>query len=220
MHRLVGLAVVSLLAAALAAAESAGALAAGDGELLLRGTLSTRARIALPPEAIAFLELRAGAPETGTLIVEQRWATAGRQVPLAFALALPHALLAGAGPLALRGGILVAGRPAWISEPVALAAEAPGADLGALDLAPAPPGAFAVVFRCGERRVAVGYNARELLLAIDEERFPLRQTIAASGARYVARADSTIELWNKGEDFMVTLRGERLPDCGAVPADR
>lgn len=199
-----------------AAAADPPATSAQQGELLLRGALAHRARIALPTEALAFLELRAGAAETGPLVLEQRWATAGRQVPLAFALALPRALLAEAGPLTLRGGILVDGRPTWISEPVVLAAEGPAADLGMLTLAPAPQGAFAVVFRCAERRVAVGYNARELLLAIDEERFPLRQVIAASGARYVARADSTTELWNKGEDFRVTLRGERLPDCGSV----
>jgi uncharacterized lipoprotein YbaY len=211
------------LAAPSASAPAPAAGTGADSELLLRGALADRARIALPPEAVAFVELRVGTPaaagaaETGVLLLEQRWATAGRQVPLSFALALPRAAFPAAGGVLLRGGILVDGRPTWISAPVVVDLGAASAELGTLPLQPAPAGAFATVFRCGEQRVAVGYNERELLLAIGAEVFPLRQAIAASGARYLALADSTTELWNKGEQFMVTLRGERLPECG-IPA--
>ncbi len=180
MHRIACLASLMLLAAAdgigaAAVAAPPSVQDAAAGELLLRGALAYRARIALPPEAVAFVELRAGTPaaagaaETGALLLEQRWATAGRQVPLTFALALPRAAFPAAGGVLLRGGILVDGRPTWISAPVVVDPGVASAELGTLPLQPAPAGAFAAVFRCGERRVAVGYNAHELLLAIGEE---------------------------------------------------
>ena len=80
-----------LLSACLPAATVA---PAAGGSMTLSGTVTYRARIALPPDAVATVSLR---DDAGGTIAEARVAAAGRQVPLPFALTVDRSrIVAGA----------------------------------------------------------------------------------------------------------------------------
>ncbi len=76
--------------------------------MLIRGELASRARIALPPDAIAIVELTR--PQDGRVIAEQRIALDGRQAPIAFELRVQRAALRGDTGYALRGAVHRAAR--------------------------------------------------------------------------------------------------------------
>ena len=214
-----------------APAPAAGSTAAGE-QRVVRGTLTYRERIALPPEAVAIVELRQGADETAAPLVERRIALEGRQVPVPFELVVDESRLAAEGDYRLRGGLLVAGRAAWASELVALPAGPGPHELGSLLLQRVRPLAFPSYFRCGERTLSVGFEGEQAVLRIDgqeraggsaqaggpEQDLSLVQARSASGARFVAEGDPSTEFWTKGEQAWLTLRGVKWPECVAVPA--
>jgi uncharacterized lipoprotein YbaY len=116
----------------------------------MMGSLTYRARIALPPQAVALVELReipgtatsgaatAATPATaaGRVVAEQRISLEGKQVPVPFSAWVERGALSPASRYELRGGILVDGRPAWVSAPVRIDITNDRIDAGQLTMQP------------------------------------------------------------------------------------
>lgn len=183
-------------------------------ELVIKGALTYHARIALPPEASAIVELREGSTSVGVVIAEYRKELGGKQVPLPFELVVSRTSFTPEKSYSLRGAVLVDKRPAWVSNSITIDSTAGSIDVGMLIMLAAPQGAFSAVLACGDERVAVGYNQTAVLLAVRGETFEMRHTISGSGALYEAINDSTTTLWNKGDRTTVTVHGQKLPECG------
>lgn len=90
--------------------------------LVMMGSLALRARIALPPAAVAIVELRdvaaPGPGDDGRVVAEQRIPLAGRQPPVPFSFYVERDTLLAVGRHELRGTILIDDRPAWRTAPV------------------------------------------------------------------------------------------------------
>lgn len=204
----------ALLLAACAVPPSGG----GQDHLTVRGSLVHRERIALPPQAIAVVELREGTE--GRVLAESRQPLGGRQVPIPFELTAQGQAPA-AGALTVRGAIFVGGRPAWASEPKAVAAGTGAVDVGALLLSRYEPLAFASVLKCGDRTARFGVGRRDgqdvPQLAVGDRRYDMRAVVSASGARYEAIDDPRTTLWDKGNRAMVVVEGETWPECEVAP---
>ncbi len=191
---------------------------AAEDRLTVRGSLTSRERIALPPEALAVVELREGTD--GPVLAESRQPLAGRQVPVSFELTVPRPAL-GAGAHAVRGAILIGGQPAWVSEPKFIAAGAGPIDVGPLQLARHQPLAFASTLRCGDRSARFGIGKRDgkdvPQLDAGGRRYDLKEVVSASGARYEAIDDPRTTVWNKGDRATVVVAGEPWPECTLEP---
>lgn len=175
----------------------------------ITGELTYRPRIALPPTTVAVIELR---DDRGALLAEQRFATAGRQVPLPFTLEIP----AGAEG-SLRAALWVGGRPAWLSRTI----EVDGGTraLGSVRLDPFQPLGLASRLRCGDREIEVGFTGGQARMRVDGRVIDLQPVPAASGARFEAPEDPSTFLWSRGHHAWVGVSGETLPEClPAVPA--
>lgn len=202
------------------------ALAAGCGDrdedsvaedvAVLHGELAYLARVALPTEAWAVVTVRFG--DAGGPTHERRWPLRGAQVPVPFSLDLPAAA---AGPGAsLRGVVYVEGRAAWVSPWMPVTPTAGSArEVGRVEMAQAPAGAFNALLVCGGDRVSVGFEPDGLRLAAEGVTERLRRVEAASGARFQGVTDAGTTLWNRGELTSVALRGRALPACATRPAD-
>lgn len=182
---------------------------------VIRGELSYRARIALPPDAVAKLELRAGPAPSGAIIAEREIPLDGRQVPIDFTLEFdPQAIPAGAGAVPVFQGALESGGDRrWISEPMVIDRSATTTDLGVLMLE--RPGTDVTVseLRCGERRARATASGEELVLEAAGQRWRLSRVVSASGARYQRPGDRGTEFWNKGEQATLRLAGRAWPEC-------
>lgn len=204
------------VAAAAAAGLSGCAGLAGPPEppvLTVRGELTYRARVALPPDAVAVVELRDASAGEGRVVAEQRIELKGRQVPVPFELAVDRSRLAAGQRYSVRGGFVVGGRPAWVSEPASIDPAAKVVDLGALVLAPFKPMGFASDMVCGEQRITVGFIDNRMRIRVGAETVDLRPVPAASGAKYQAVNDPSTTFWSKGDRATFTLRGRTLPEC-------
>jgi heat shock protein HslJ/uncharacterized lipoprotein YbaY len=197
---------------------SGGQPAADDGVLQISGALAYRERIALPPAAVAAIELTR--PQDGRVIAAQRIALDGRQVPVPFELQVPRAWLQSGTGYALRGAIEVRGRATWLSDAVNVQTGLGRLDVGTLELRRWEQVALASRLDCGPRTARVGTVRRGehdvTRLTIDGERHELTGVVAASGARYEAVGDPSTQLWLRGERATLTLRGETLPECIVV----
>jgi heat shock protein HslJ/uncharacterized lipoprotein YbaY len=202
----------------LAGCASVDRTAADDGVLQIRGALAYRERIALPPAAVAAVELTR--PQDGRVIAAQRIPLDGRQVPLPFELNVPRAWLQSGTGYALRAAIEVQGRAAWLSDAVNVQTGLGRLDVGTLELRRWEQVALASRLDCGPRTARVGTVRRGeqevTRLTIDGERHELTGVVAASGARYEAVGDPSTQLWVRGERATLTLRGEALPECVVV----
>lgn len=128
----------------LATIAAAGLLAAGyahaDGDepmLTITGELSYLQRIALPQDAVAFVEIRPDdtlddVPATAGTQIELN----GRQVPVAFSLELPRAHLDDEKTYHLRGGIMVDGQMRWRTDPLPVDVSGASFDAGTLQMSP------------------------------------------------------------------------------------
>lgn len=172
----------------------------------IKGELAYRERIALPDQAEMLIEVR----EAGNVIAESRSATGGAQVPLPFVLDAD----AGGGQM-LTGALIVDGQVAWITAPMALPPEDTPVNLGALLLTRyASQGGFTSRLDCGGQQVTVGFaGADQAVLTVDGATYTLRQTIAASGARFSDGATPETVFWGKGDRATITLQGTDLPEC-------
>jgi heat shock protein HslJ/uncharacterized lipoprotein YbaY len=197
---------------------ASGAKPAPDGVMLIRGELTYRARIALPPDAIAIVELTR--PSDGRVIADQRIPLNGRQVPIAFELRVQRAALRDDTGYALRGAIHSRGQAMWLSEPVDVRAPRGDVNAGTLLLQPWEAVALASRLDCGGRTARVGSvrsGDRDVTrMTVDGDRYEMNPVVSASGARYEAAGDPATTLWVKGDRATLTLRGETLPECAVV----
>lgn len=107
--------------------------------LSVTGELSYLQRIALPPDAVAFVELRQidvadDAPATAQARIE----LGGKQVPIPFLLEAPRAHLQPGASYQLSGGVLVDGDVRWRAGPVAVDVSAADFDAGTLMMSQQP----------------------------------------------------------------------------------
>ena len=195
----------------------AGCMTSGEAPvsstLSLTGELVSRARIALPADGRAIVELRAENDPKARVVAEQRIELQGRQVPIAFELNVDRARLSTAERYAVRGGVESRGRFAWVTDPVTVDMSGARAAVGPLQLKPMQPLAFSTVFNCGGHRAVVGFSQSAMQLVIQNETFELNQVRTASGARYEAVNDATTSFWNKGDRATLTVRGRSYPEC-------
>ena len=187
--------------------------------LALRGSLSYRARIALPPGSIAVVELRDVSSSDQPVIAEQRIVLGGRQVPLPFELKVDRSALAAGRQYNLRGAILDGGKPAWVTEPVLIDPASISVDLGTLTMMPVKAHAFTTRLRCGNQSVTIGYTADSIHLTLGKETIEMRPVEAASGAKFAAAGDPTTTFWSKGDRAFLVLRGQIFPECTRVETE-
>nr|WP_242519284.1 META domain-containing protein [Halochromatium roseum] len=180
----------------------------------LSGQLTYLQRIALTPDSLVVVEFRAS--DDQTLMGETRFATEGRQVPLPFALQVPHDTSG-----QIRSAIWSGGRPAWISDPVAITAGDAPLELGTLRLQPFTPMGFTTIMRCGETEIELGAIDDRLRLRVNGKTIDLLPTPAASGAKFAAQDDPETFFWSQGHSALLSLAGEPLPECvAAVPVEQ
>lgn len=199
----------SILAALFtSAALAATAAAAQDATRNVSGELTYLQRIALPDDAFVVLELR---DTGGKLLTEERFATEGRQVPLEFTLSAPAETEA-----VLKSAIFTAGLPAWVSEAQTIEPGTEDVALPPILLTPYHPMGFATAFRCGETELSVGYIGDNARLRVGARYFDLEPVEAASGAKFADPADEGTFVWSKGNDMLVSVNGEQLPECAPI----
>jgi heat shock protein HslJ/uncharacterized lipoprotein YbaY len=196
------------LAAALSVVLAGGAMAQ-DGVRMIDGSLTYRERMALPPDALAVIEAR---DARGRLLGEATLGTRGEQVPVPFTIGLPEGVEA-----ELRAAFVVDGRPAWFITGIAIPAGTDPVALGEVTLARYIPMGFASTLRCGGRELAVGFFEANAVIEVDGERQVLAPVPAASGARFEAPGDPGTWVWSRENAVSVSLGGEVLPECAAVP---
>jgi heat shock protein HslJ len=76
---------------------------------------------------------------------------------------------------------------------------------------------FASTLRCGDRELAVGFFEANAVLHVEGRRTVLEPVPSASGARFEAPGDPGTWVESRGNSFLVSLDGTRLPECSAVP---
>jgi heat shock protein HslJ/uncharacterized lipoprotein YbaY len=205
-----------LLAACITPADDARAAEPAGDRTVIRGALAYNARIALPEDAVAVVELRDARVADGPLVAERRIPLRGRQAPIGFELAVARRVLLPDVPYAARGTILIEGKPAWVSEAKTVDVSAGVVDLGTLTLAPYTVPPIVWTMRCGDATITIAFREEQARLQVGGETFELRQVMAASGVRYMALDDLTTSVWSKGERVRLTLRGKEYPECTRV----
>lgn len=197
----------SLLLAACAAPPSQ------TGPVMISGELTFRERIALPDAAEAVIALRAA--DSDAVLVEQRIALAGKQVPVRFSLPVERQRLGKAEGYTLQGRIMLADEPAWLSKPIALKLDDPQVDVGRLQLQRATGNGFTSTLQCGELTAAADF-AEGARLQIAGKLLTLRQVEAASGVKYQAVEEPGTTLWLKGNEGRLERHGKTYPQCTLV----
>lgn len=177
----------------------------------VEGTLTYLARSALPAGAEIVIEAR-GLQDT--LLAESRFQSGGKQVPLSFAMTLPDAVGA-----TIRAAVVSEGRPIWVSDAISLSAGDSPVDLGEIVLNSYQPMGFASTLRCGDERMRIGFFENRAVLETDTDRLILSQVPAASGAKFEDPGNPDIFYWSRGDTALVSLTGETLPECVAVPPE-
>jgi heat shock protein HslJ len=175
-------------------------------------------RIALPPEAVAVVELRA--PGVATVLAETRVALAGRQVPVPFRLKVPVARLSGGTTFEVQGAIAIAGRTTYVTRtfPVTRPAgeEVAPVILGDLRLQRHQTLAFSRSYMCGSRTITVGMQGDVLTLDHAGRLYPLRVIPAAGSLRHEAVEDPDLQFWTEGEDAWLKWPGEPPASCAQM----
>jgi uncharacterized lipoprotein YbaY len=212
----------ALLAAALFAAGGCAGTAGHDSDseepsdgpvFVVKGTLTYRERIALPPTARAIVECREGTSADGPLVVATASELNGAQVPVSFRLEVPRSRLVSGRFYGVRGAFFVDGTPRWVADSEALQTGADSMNIDPWWMRAGYEGDFRSVLTCGEERVGIRYRPDALLLTVGTETFVLTPVPTASGARYEAASDSTTSLSRNGDRVLVTVRGRRLAEC-------
>lgn len=187
--------------------------------MIIRGELSYRQRIALPPDTVAVVEWRAGPAPTGEVVAERQFPLGGRQVPIDFTFEVGPADIRPGFVHVVRGALRSSGGMHWISEPLAIDTKVAVHDLGTLMLERQQrPGLVVSDLLCGAQRARVISTAQGLVLETVGGRLMLREIVSASGARYQLPNDPGTEFWNKGERATVRLAGDDWPECEVTPA--
>lgn len=201
-------------------APPASETAAPEAETLtLTGDLSYRQRIALPRNAVATVELRAGSPARGTVIGEQRIPLDGRQVPAPFSLRIDRSKAPVGGDYYVSGAISIDGAYAWVSEPLPIDLSSAEINVGTLLLNPNAALAFASSYRCGDTRVEIGVRGETMQMQADGKAYTLQQAVSASGAKYETADDPETFFWTKGDSATLSIGGQSYPECREVDDD-
>lgn len=209
------------IGAVLSLSGCAGGPAVTSPTLSIKGALTYRERIAVPPDSVAVVELRDSTSADAAVVAEQRIVLAGKQVPVPFELSVERAALTAGQAYIVRGAILQGAHARWASAPIAIEPAQPAIDLGMLNMTRVQqPLAFASTLRCGDQLVMVGMLGDTLNLAVGEVRYPLRQVVSASGARYEAVDDPTTTFWSKGGRATLVVKGNAYPECLRADAIR
>mgnify|MGYP001265833116 CR=1 FL=1 len=187
--------------------------------LAIQGDLTYRERIALPPDSRAMVELRDASVTEGPVITKQRIDLEGRQVPIPFELTVDRAELIEGTPYQLQGAIFSAGRPTWITDPIAIDPAAEVVDLGMLVMTRFTAEAFRTTLQCGVRKITIGHTEEGLRLTVGDEAFDLRPVAAASGAKYAELNDPSTTFWSKGDRALLEIRGQAYPECMNVDSE-
>ena len=177
----------------------------------VEGALTYLARMALPAGTEIVIEAR-GLQDT--LLAESRFQSGGKQVPFPFSMTLPDDVSA-----TIRAAMVLDGQPIWVSNPITVQAGSTALDLGEIVLTSFQPMGFASTLRCGEVRLRVGFFEDRAVLETDVDRFILSQVPAASGAKFEDATDQGTFYWSQGDTALVSLQGEVLPECVAVPPE-
>ena len=152
--------------------------------LSIKGSLTYRARIALPPETRAVVEVKDVSVANGRVVTEQRMDLQGRQVPIPFELTIDPAKLVDGRQYGIRAAFHLRGRPTWVSDPVVIAPQADVIDVGVLEMKPYTALAFASDLRCGDQKVSIGYVGDVMRLTVGDQAFDMRPVASASGSKY------------------------------------
>lgn len=199
---------IRVLASSFVALALAGAVAQARP---VEGSLTYLARSALPAGSEIVIEAR-GLQDT--LLAETRFQSGGNQVPLPFAMTLPDEVNA-----TIRAAIVNEGRPVWVSDAISVSAGNSPVDLGEIVLNIHQPMGFASTLRCGDTRLRIGFFESRAVLETDTDRLILSQVPAASGAKFELPGDAETFYWSRGDTALVSLEGEILPECVAVPPE-
>ena len=187
-------------------------------DTVFSGSLSYKARIALPTDSTAVIELHDGV-QPDQLITEEHIPLNGKQVPIDFQLLIPKGRLMVDHPYLLRASIIAANRITWISEPMTVTTDKQ--QLGVVMLKPFETEGFRTAMMCGSTPVTVSGQAGEqgnsVTMEIKGQTIRLNRSVSASGARYVAENDPATVFWSKGNTATITLKGTVLPTCLARP---
>ena len=188
---------------------------------LIRGELSYRQPVALPPDSFAVVEMRDSGGD-GQVVAEWRRTLGGQQVPIRFEMPYEPKQLKPGARYAVRGAIFAGGRPAWASEAKPVTPGTGNVEAGTLLLTPYQPLAFASLLKCGDRIATFGVGKRDgrdvPQLVVGDRRYDLREVVAASGARYEAIDDPRTTVWSKANRFTLVVSGEAWPACDAQRA--
>jgi heat shock protein HslJ/uncharacterized lipoprotein YbaY len=183
--------------------------------LTVRGTLSARPGVDLPPRARAVIELREADRADGRVVAESERALDGAQPPIPFVLRVDPARIEPGRSYAVRGAVRIDGRAAWASAPRAVGTPTADLEVGELSLSPVRPLAFASTLACGDRVAALGALGNRWVLQVDGRTIVLKDAPAASGARWVGADEPGVEVRNRGERTRVTVDGQAWPECRA-----
>jgi uncharacterized membrane protein/uncharacterized lipoprotein YbaY len=193
--------------------EGSGATREVPPVFFVKGTLAYPQRIGLAQDGIAVVELRDVTSSNHTIVQEQRIELSGRQVPIAFELAVHRGALMATRQYSVRGAVLLHGKPVWSTEPVLIEPAARVMELGSLPMVPVKAEGFAGTLRCGNQSVSIGYEGGVMHLMLSKVTLEMRPVEAASGVKFAAVADSTTTLWSKGDHAMLVIRGQTYPEC-------
>jgi heat shock protein HslJ len=173
----------------------------------LSGTLTYRARIALPPGTEMLVTVTGPG---GQIAVRQDTGTA--QVPLAFTVSTPDE-----DSLTLRAALFSGSRAIWVSDDLTIPMGADDIALGEIRLyAPITLGLSTQV-DCGGVTIAMDISDQGARLRAAGPVHDLAPEVTASGTRYADGKTPPTTLWIKGNRARVTLQGTDLPECLPVP---
>lgn len=187
-----------------------------EDRLVIRGEMFSPERLALTPDSMAIVELRADDAGPAQLVAEQRRQLDGRQVPIPFELSVDSSALKSRSRHVFRGAIVSTRGPVLATEPVEITARAGVVELGSLRLRPVERIAFGTPYLCGDTPVIFGALGQHVRMIVGGEAFDLQPGVSASGARYEALDGTDTLFWSKGDRAMVTVRGVNLPPCRVV----
>jgi len=188
--------------------------------LVIRGEMFSPEQVALTPDCVAILELRADDGGPAQLVAEQRRQLDGRQgqVPIPFELSVEPSALKSFTRYVFRGAIVSTPGPVRATEAVEITARTGVVELGALRLRPVEQIAFGTPYVCGDTPVTFGAWGQHVRMIVRGEAFDLEPAVSASGACYETPDGTATRFcfWSEGARAMVTVRGEGLPECRAI----
>lgn len=206
----------ALLALGIAAAAGCAGGSSSAGAVTVRGELGYRERIALPPEAVASVEVRAFDADGERVVGSFRESLAGRQVPIPFALDAVRSSRHPAAVYELRASVADSDRVLRASAPLLLDLRSSVAETGSIELRAWHRQDLGVAFACGDETLLVEFGDTGARLVAAGRGYELEPVPAASGARYQAMSDETTSFHEKTDEAIAIVAGRRLAPCRKI----